>query len=110
MYIAVNMTYNAIRLNAIEERNKMTIEIRDTAIENIVNGLKIIEQNMEYWSKLAEDARRNDVANFIVRGYEQKAEIYKHEQFGAQQVICDLGGGEFYNFIMDQVRAKKEAN
>ena len=104
MYIAVNMTYNTIRLSAIEEQNKMQIEIRDTAIKNIVNGLKMIEQNMKYWNDLAEDAKRNNAADFITRGFEQKAENYRQQQFAAQQVLCELGG-EFYDFIMDQVRA-----
>lgn len=82
----------------------MTIEIRDTAIENIVNGLRIIEQNMKYWEELALDAKRNNAADFITKGFEQKAENYNQQLFAAKQVLCELGG-EFYDSIMDKVRA-----
>lgn len=83
----------------------MKVEIRDTAIRNLANGLKMIEHNMKYWSELAEDAKRDESASWMAKDFEMKAEMYRHELFSAEQVLCELGE-EFYNMV----KAEMESN
>ena len=82
----------------------MKVEIRDTAIKNITNGLKMIEQNMKYWNDLVIDARRNNASDFIVNGFEEKREAYYHELFSAKQIICELGE-EFKKAVETEMEA-----
>ena len=107
MYIVFLMVYSRTvnKQNHSEEYKEMKVEIRDTAIRNIANGLKTIERNMKYWKDLAEDAKRNDAPDFITRSFEQKAESCRQQQFTAQQLLCELGE-EFKK----AVEAKMEAN
>lgn len=83
----------------------MKVEIKDTAIRNLANGLKALEENKNYWKELALDAKRNDVNDFIVKGFEEKANVYSQRIFSAKQVLCELGE-EFYNMV----KAEMEAN
>lgn len=76
----------------------MKVEIRDTAIRNIANGLKMIEQSLERWEEMALEAKRGNADGFIVRGYEKKAEMYRQQLFTAEQVLCELGS-EFYDMV-----------
>ena len=82
----------------------MHVEIRDTAIRNIANGLKALEHNMNYWNELTIDARRNNASDFIVKGFEEKREAYYHELFSAKQIICELGE-EFKKAIETEMEA-----
>ena len=82
----------------------MKVEIRDTAIRNIVNGLKMIEHNMKYWSELAKDAKRDESASWMAKDFEMKAEMYRHELLSANQIICELGE-EFKKAVETEMEA-----
>lgn len=82
----------------------MTIEIRDTAIQNIVNGLKMKQENKKYWEDLAEEAKRDDSTVWMVNGFETKAEIYAHEITVAYQALAELSP-ELYDIVKNEVEA-----
>lgn len=82
----------------------MTIEIRDTAIQNIVNGLKVKEENKKYWKGLAEEAKRDDKTAWMAKDFEAKYEIYAHEIVTAYQVLAELGA-ELHDMVKNEVEA-----
>lgn len=82
----------------------MQIEIKDTAIRNIVNGLKMKQENKKYWEGLAEEAKRDDSTAWMVSGFETKAEIYAHEILVAYQVLAELSS-ELHDMVKNEVEA-----
>lgn len=82
----------------------MEIKVKDTAIQNLVNGLKVKEENKKLWQDLAEEAKRDDFANWMVKGFENKAEIYRHEINTAYQVLAELST-ELYEMVKNEVEA-----
>lgn len=82
----------------------MTIEIKDTAIENIVNGLKTFRQNQKYWSDLAEDAKRDDKAAWMVKDFEAKSEMYRYAALASYQLLAELSS-ELFDSIKNEVEA-----
>lgn len=82
----------------------MQIEIRDTAIKNIVNGLKVKEENKKYWQGLAEEAKRDNSTVWMVNGFETKAEIYAHEIMTAYQALAELSP-ELHDMVKNEVEA-----
>lgn len=82
----------------------MTIEIRDTAIQNLVNGFKAIKSNKEYWKGLAECAKRDEKSEWMAKDFEVKYEMYRHEMMSAYQVLAELNS-ELYETIKNEVEA-----
>lgn len=82
----------------------MTIEIRGTAIQNIVNGLKVKEENKKYWKGLVECAKRDEKSEWMAKDFEAKYEMYRHEMMSAYQVLAELNS-ELYETIKNEVEA-----
>lgn len=82
----------------------MEIKIKDTAIQNIVNGLKVKEENKKYYKGLAEDAKRDEKYAWLAEGFETKYEIYAHEINVAYQVLADIST-ELYEMVKNEVEA-----
>lgn len=82
----------------------MTIEIKDTAIQNIVNGLKIFKENQKYWSNLAEEAKRDDETAWMANGFETKSEMNRYAAFASYQLLAEIST-EFYEMVKNEVEA-----
>lgn len=82
----------------------MEIKIKDTAIQNIVNGLKTFRQNQKYWSDLAEDAKRDDKTAWMANGFETKSEMNRYAAFASYQLLAEIST-EFYEMIKNEVEA-----
>lgn len=82
----------------------MTIEIKDTVIESIIDGLKVKEENKKYYKGLTENAKRDEKYAWLAEGFETKYEIYAHEVNVAYQVLADIST-ELYEMVKNEVEA-----